>query len=138
MNMSQQLRIFQISVVFAVLLYVISIIADNYLISMIRALPTDLWSTVSPLWKLGSYFTTSLLFVLGYSIFYNGIPGRGLHKGLQYGFWIWIIGSVPVFLTVLATVELPVELVIAWIIIGLFTSCFFGLLVGFLLKLGKK
>ena len=75
-----------------------------------------------------------LLFVLVYGIFYNSIPDKGAARGLQYGFWIWLIGTVPGLLMTLLMMAVPDELVVLWLITGLFNYLIVGLLTGGMYK----
>jgi len=138
MHSSLQLRVLQLGVVFGVILYLVNFIAADTMNTLYAAADMDIWIDISPLWVLLSYFVTGLLFALGYANFYNGIPGRGLHKGLQYGFWIWMVGATPVFFLILTNILVPAEVVIAWIIMGFFVNIIFGLLCGWLYRPHKK
>ncbi|MFH0874159.1 MAG: hypothetical protein V1846_04970 [Candidatus Komeilibacteria bacterium] len=138
MKLSEQLKVLEIAVAFTVILYVASIVMTYYLSPLYQSLDASIWFEPSAGWKLGSYFVESLLFVLGYTLFYNGIPGKGLHKGVQYGFWIWMIGTLPTFFLCLSALALPLELTISWMITWLVANVVFGILIGWMYQPSKK
>lgn len=137
MKASLQWRILQLGIVFGVIIFLVYYIADFVFADVLRDLDSAFLANVSLYWELAANIVTGFLFVLGYSIFYSGIPGRGVAKGLQYGFWIWMVGSIPVVLLILSNFNLPVEIVVGWIILGLFISVVLGFLVGWLYRAGK-
>ncbi len=138
MKSSLQWRVFQLGIVFGVIIYLVNLISETFFSSLYADIDSSLLANISPLWKLATYFVTGLLFALGYSIFYSGVPGRGIHKGLQYGFWIWMVGAIPVIFLILATFALPVEVIVGWIVLGLSISVILGFLVGWLYRPNKS
>jgi len=76
----------------------------------------------------------SFFFVLVYGSLYKGIPGKGVKKGMTFGFLVSLIASLgaltmPFYMTVATTV------VIYWAIQGIILNTFIkGALVGWLYK----
>jgi hypothetical protein len=139
MNKSSQLRLIQISLVLGIILYLGNIIMGlNAAPFMNARLVTADVLVVPSFWKLCSYLVTALIFVFGYASFYSAIPARGIQKGLQYGFWIWVIGWLPAMLMVIANLALPIDVILAWLMTSLGTSLVFGLLTGWMYHPAKR
>jgi len=137
MNLSAQLKLIQISLVLGIILYLSNVIL-GYNVSLLTAnISTQDFFNIPPVWKLSSYLVSTLIFVFGYATFYRAIPGQGAQKGLQYGFWIWIIGWLPAMLMVIANVALPIEMILAWLIKSLAMNIIFGLLTGWMYRPAK-
>ena len=137
-KLSEQLKLLEITIAFTAILYVASIVMTYYLSPLYSSFDTAIWFEPSTNWKLGSYFVQSLLFVLGYSLLYNGIPGKGIQKGVQYGFWLWMIGTLPTLFLCLSALALPLELTISWMVTWLAANVLFGLLIGWMYQPHKK
>ena len=133
MNKSSQLRLIQMSLVLGIILYLGNIIMGlNAAPFMTTQLAGPDALVVPSFWKLCSYLVTALIFVFGYASFYSSIPAKGMQKGLQYGFWIWVIGWLPAMLMVIANLALPIDVIFTWLVTSLGTSIVFGLLTGWM------
>lgn len=64
------------------------------------------------------------LFALIYALFYKGLPGRGIRKGVSYGFFIWVVYVVIYFFINMYIVTVPI-----WILGGLVSSMLSGVAV---------
>ena len=42
------------------------------------------------------WFLIGIIWSLVYSILNNGIPGKGIFKGITYGFLLWLVSSIPI------------------------------------------
>ena len=138
MNHSAQLRLIQISLVLGIMLYLSNVILGLNSSPLTANISTQDFFNIPPFWKLCSYLVTTLIFVFGYATFYPAIPGRGAQKGLQYGFWIWVIGWLPSMLMVIANLALPMDLILSWLTTSLVTSLAFGLLTGWMYHPAKQ
>ncbi|MFH1563475.1 MAG: hypothetical protein ABIF11_08720 [Nitrospirota bacterium] len=67
-----------------------------------------------------------ILFGLLYGLLVNSLPGKGLKKGLGYGFVIWIISEWPSLLIACMTGMIDWILIVLWGIGGLITSLVIG------------
>ena len=134
---NNQGRIFQIGILVGVILFVLGSVEGWLSGGLYTASDPALWKTMAGNWwiyMLVYNLIIGLLFVLVYGIFYNSIPDKGAARGLQYGFWIWLIGTVPGLLMTLLMMAVPDELVVLWLITGLFNYLIVGLLTGGLYK----
>lgn len=138
MNHSSQLRLIQISLVLGIILYLSNIILGINFSPLTTNLSAQDFINIPPFWKLCSYLVSALIFVFGYSLFYNAIPGRGIQKGVQYGFWIWVIGWLPAMLMVIANLSIRVDVILLWLVTSLITSFVFGLLTGWMYRPAKR
>jgi len=134
---NNQGRIFQIGILVGVILFVLGSVEGWLSGGLYTASDPALWKTMAGNWwiyMLVYNLIIGLLFVLVYGIFYNSIPDKGAARGLQYGFWIWLIGTVPGLLMTLLMMAVPDELVVLWLITGLFNYLIVGLLTGGMYK----
>src|SRR3989344_5706028 len=126
---NNQGRIFQIGILVWVILFVLGSVEGWLSGGLYTASDPALWKTMAGNWwiyMLVYNLIIGLLFVLVYGIFYNSIPDKGAARGLQYGFWIWLIGTVPGLLMTLLMMAVPDELVVLWLITGLFNYFIVG------------
>lgn len=85
----------------------------GWLFKWVYEIPPIIWkdpvAMTSGLNMLGSNLVAifgSIIFVLVYSLFYKGIPGKGVKKGVTYGFAVWLIGpligsiAMPFYMTI--------------------------------------
>lgn len=119
---------------FGVILYLLNIIfsffvSDSYAGFSLNSL-VNLPSSIG----VAILLLTGFLFALGYGFFYPGLPGRGWQKGLHYAFWLWLVGAVPAFFTVLVSISVPLEVVITWISLRLAAYLLLGVLIGWMYK----
>jgi len=77
----------------------------------------------------------SMLFVLVFVLLYDGVPGKGVAKGLLYGFLIWMVGALSAFMTMPLYMTIAPATVAYWIVqaaaIGLVNGAVVG---GFIRK----
>ena len=133
MVQQNQGKIFQIGILVGIILFVLSSV-ENYLTGGIyTSSDPALWRVMAGDWwvyMLVFNLIVGLLFVLVYGIFYSSIPDKNAARGLQYGFWIWLIGMVPGLLLTMLMMAVPEELVVVWLVTGLFNYLLAGLLTG--------
>lgn len=130
---NNQGAIFQIGILVGVILFVFNSLEGWISSGLYIASDPNLWKDMSGNWwvyNLVFNLIVGLLLTLVYGIFYASLPEKGALRGLQYGFWIWLIGMVPGLLLTLLTLAVPEELVVIWLISGLFNYLIVGLLIG--------
>ncbi|MCF7917956.1 hypothetical protein K9L27_03090 [Candidatus Gracilibacteria bacterium] len=82
----------------------------------------------------GITFLMALFFSLVYAILYKGIPGTGVRKGINYAFFMWLVGpflgmaGMPLYMTISWTV------VIYWVVSFLVSMLIQGALLGAIYK----
>ncbi|MFA6304950.1 MAG: hypothetical protein WCV73_00480 [Patescibacteria group bacterium] len=133
MNKNNQGKIFQIGILVGVLLFVLSSLEGWLSGSLYAASDPALWKDMAGNWWLYNLvfnLIVGLILTLVFGVFYAGLPDTGAVRGLQYGFWIWIVGVVPGLLLTLLTMAVPEELVVSWLIGGLFNYLLAGLIIG--------
>ena len=87
------------------------------------------------LMALASSFVSGLLFALVYAVVKGSVPGKGWrNKGLMYGFLIFLVAGLPSTLSMLLLINLPMGLVLSWMLQGLVTYLLVGLVTARLLK----
>jgi hypothetical protein len=85
--------------------------------------------------SIGFAWIIGMLFVIVYDVIKKGIPGsKGWHKGLFYGFMIFLVGTVPALLMTLLLINIPVVLFWLWMLSGLIVNLLGGILAGWLMK----
>jgi len=73
-------------------------------------------------------FVTGALLSIGYRIIRSGIPGTGLlNKGLIYGLIIFIIGVIPGYLALILLINLPIALIVGWVVENLIIDLLGGI-----------
>lgn len=104
-------------------------------------LPPNIWleaeEMVSSKNMVASYlvgFLRSLLFVLVYVWIYKGLPGKGIGKGLNYGFIVWLVGSFSGMITMPFYMAINVVVVVYWILQGLVLNVLNGAIVAAVYK----
>jgi len=134
MFQNNQTKIFQAGILSGIMLFVLVAVEDWLSSSLYTLADPAVWNTVMiHNWWIYSFFyhiMVGLILVLAFSLFYNGLSGVGAAKGLQFGFWIWVVGTVPGLLMTLMTLAVPESLVIVWLVAGLFNYLLAGLLIG--------
>jgi len=137
MVQNNQGKIFQIGILLGVILFVLSSIEGWLAGSLYTVSDPNLWRPTTGHWwvyLLVFNLIVGLLFTLIYGLFYSAIPDRGAARGLQFGFWIWLIGSVPGLLMTWLMMAVPEELIIVWLISGLVNYLIIGVLMGTMYK----
>ncbi len=130
---NNQGKIFQIGMLTGVILFVLSGLQGWLGSGLYASSDPALWKDMTGNWwvyNLVFNLVVGLILTLVYSIFYKALPDSGAIRGLQYGFWIWIIGIVPGLMMTLLTMAVPEELVVVWLISGLFNYLLAGLVIG--------
>jgi hypothetical protein len=80
-------------------------------------------------------FVSSLLFALVYVVVKGSVPGKGWkNKGLMYGFLVFLIAGIPSTFSLLLLINLPVGLVLSWMLQGFVAYLLAGLVAAKLLK----
>ena len=102
----------------------------GWLFNWVYELPPNIWNEPevimgNMLWSALLTFVVSIVFVFVFALFYKGIPGKGVKKGIVYGFAVWLVGvlpqvSMPLFMTISTGV------VVYWIISGLVFKMLYG------------
>ncbi|MHC4608275.1 MAG: hypothetical protein ACYTAF_15300 [Planctomycetota bacterium] len=80
-------------------------------------------------WWIGLIVGNTVLavfFALVYAVLYPGIPGRGIRKGLVWGFIVWLIGVVPATFTLWALTHMAPGTLIYFTSQGFFEYLFYG------------
>ena len=89
-----------------------------------------------------TYYSLGFAFIIGliYSYIYSRINKifkikSAVKKGLKYGFAIFLIAGIPFFLTTFLLINLPLSLLIYWLIIdGLLTYLIGGIAIAKIIK----
>jgi uncharacterized membrane protein YagU involved in acid resistance len=111
--------------------------ALGYLTASMYASTPQLWKPMS-----GDWTYTMIIFdiVIGvilafvYSIVKDGVPKKGITKGLYYGMLVWLVGTIPGMIMTYSTMAVPTALVLAWTIGGLVQYTLMGATISWLHK----
>ena len=78
---------------------------------------------------------TGFLFAIVYSVIKGSVPGKGWkNKGLMYGFLIFLVAGIPTTMTLYLLINLPVGLILSWMLQSLVVYLIMGLLAAKLVK----
>ena len=71
----------------------------------------------------------SILFAFVYALINDGIPGKGIMKGVWFGVIAWLVGGLPgIIMTGMFSV-IAQEVIIYWVVICLVTSIWQGVVI---------
>lgn len=130
---NNQAKIFQMGIILGVVLFVLGAIEGWLSGGLYSASDPALWADMTGNWwftALISDIIIGLVLGLVYTLFYNSIPDQGIGKGIQYGFWVWLVGTVPGLIMTFLTLAVPAELIVTWFITGLLNYIVVGLILG--------
>lgn len=138
MLQNNQVKIFQTGILSGIMLFVLVAIEDWLASSLYTMADPAIWNnSMAHNWWVYSFFyhiIVGLILVLAFSLFYKSLPDVGAVRGLQFGFWIWVVGTVPGLLMTFMSLAVPEALVVVWLVAGLFNYLLAGLLIGSLYK----
>jgi hypothetical protein len=78
---------------------------------------------------------TGFLFALVYRVIKGAVPGKGWkNKGLMYGFLIFLVTGIPTTMMLYLLINLPVGLLLSWMLQSLVVYLIMGLVAAKLLK----
>ena len=60
-----------------------------------------------------------IILALVYALLYRGIPGKSIVKGLVFGLFVWLVGTLPGMLATYTFMRVATTVVIYWTIQGL-------------------
>lgn len=130
---NNQGKIFQIGILGGIILFILNSLEGWMSSGLYVASDPALWKSMDGNWWLYNLvfnLIVGLLLALVYAIFYQGLPDKGAGRGLQFGFWVWLIGVVPGLLMTLLAMAVPEELVVVWLVTGLLNYLAVGLIIG--------
>jgi hypothetical protein len=107
----------------AVMDIVVWSIGQGYLMPFYTA-SAPVWKPMEPLsaWLAQMWAVTiaeGMLFGLVYSVLYDGIPGKNINRGVNYGVIIWLVGTVPGMAMTYLSMAVPTPIVASWLFGGL-------------------
>ena len=132
-----QVRIFQAGVLVGIALLILNSIEGWIFNGQYLNSDPALWKEMAGNWwiyMLAFNLVVGLILALVYGVLHNGIPDKGISKGIQFGFWVWLVGSVPGLLMTIITMAVPAELVVIWIVSNLFNLLIAGIILGAVIK----
>ncbi len=96
---------------------------QGYLMPLYTA-SAAVWKPMEPLgtwlaWYLSLLVAEGILFGLVYSALYDGLPGKNINRGLNYGVIIWLVGTVPGMAATYLMMAVPTPIVASWLFGGL-------------------
>jgi len=130
---NNQAKIFQMGIILGVVLFVLGALESWLSGGLYAASDPALWADMTGNWwftALIADMIIGLVLSLVYTLFYSSIPDQGVGKGIQYGFWVWLVGTVPGLIMTFLTLAVPAELVVTWVVTGLLNYIVVGLILG--------
>ncbi|MCD4705286.1 hypothetical protein K8R66_04405 [bacterium] len=129
----------------SIVIWIVSLIFGwltcGWLFNWVYELHPNIWVSDAQIMSTNSMIATSLiglvtafLFVLVYAIFYKGIPGKGVIKGINYGILIWMVGAFSGMITMPFYMIIANEVIVYWIIQVLVFGLIKGLIIGAMYK----
>jgi len=113
----------------------------GWLFTWIYEIPPVIWhpidqmmSTSNLIWSNLAGLLSSFIFVAVFMVFYKGIPGEGIKKGLIYGFLIWLVGTLSGMMSMPLYMTIAPAVVAYWIVQAFVYNLIAGAVVGKLLK----
>ncbi len=94
--------------------------------------PTSIWKTPEQLPFVFMNIVdiaSALLLALVYALIHKGLPGRGVVKGLWFGFFLWLVEALPGNLMLGMVTVMAKGVVIYWILDFLVLSLWQGLVI---------
>ncbi|MCQ9208376.1 MAG: hypothetical protein NG712_03270 [Omnitrophica bacterium] len=76
----------------------------------------------------------SIMLALVYALIHKGLPGKGLLKGLAFGFFVWIVGTLPGNFALSFFTRINHTVIIYWIVGGLVIDLLRGLVIAAIYK----
>jgi hypothetical protein len=78
---------------------------------------------------------TGFLFGLVYAVIKGAVPGKGWkNKGLMYGFLVFLVAGIPITLMLIMLINLPLGLLLSWMLQSLIVYLLMGLAAAKILK----
>ena len=130
---NNQGKIFQMGIILGVVLFVFGAIEGWLSGGLYTASDPALWADMTGNWWLTSLIADiiiGLVLALVFTLFYNSIPDKGIGKGIQYAFWVWMVGTVPGLIMTFLILAVPTELVVTWLVTGLLNYIVCGIILG--------
>ena len=120
---------------------IIASLTCGWLFNWVYQIPPIIWVSPEQMMSTQSLILSNIigifsgiLFSLVYAFFHKGIPGEGIKKGVNYGFFLWLVGALSgmanmaIFMTIANTV------IIYWIIQALVINIINGIIVAKIYK----
>lgn len=134
-------KIFQAGILVGIVLLILNSIESFMAGNLYSNSEPALWQEMSGNWWLNMLIfnlIVGLILALVYSVLHKGVPDKGAGKGLQYGFWVWLVGNVPGLFFTMLTMAVPTELVVVWLISNLINLLIAGLIIGALVRFPEE
>lgn len=102
--------------------------------------PTEVWKSINfqdPIFLsiyYGGIFILNFFFAWVFALFYHGIPGEKIGKGIWYGFSIWLVGVLPGLFTSYILTNIAEIVVIYWIVNLLIERIIAGIIIASIYK----
>jgi len=76
----------------------------------------------------------SIMLALVYALIHKGLPGKGIIKGLSFGLFVWLVGTLPGNFALGCFSRINQTVIIYWIIAGLVIDLLRGLVIAAIYK----
>jgi hypothetical protein len=82
----------------------------------------------------GLNLIVSFIFVYVFTVIHNGVPGKGIRKGMTYGFLVWLVGSLSGMATMPFYMTISTAVIVYWLINALVKYLIDGMILGAIIK----
>ncbi len=113
----------------------------GWLFNWVYAIPPVIWKDAAAITSIGNMIGSNLLgllialiFVFVYAWLYKGIPGKGIKKGLAYGFIVWLVSAFSGMITMPFYMTISWVVIVYWVLNGLISYLIFVLIAGAIYK----
>ncbi|MBD3244553.1 MAG: hypothetical protein GF335_01015 [Candidatus Moranbacteria bacterium] len=113
----------------------------GWLFSWVYEIPPNIWIEPEIMMNTSNMIYSNLFSFIGTVIFtmvfiriYNGIPGKGIKKGINYGILVWLVGAFSAMITMPFYMTIASTVIIYWIIQAFVINVIGGYILGALIK----
>jgi hypothetical protein len=99
--------------------------------------PTNVWkpwAVEGLILMIAGGLVLNILLAYVYALFYRGIPGKGVKKGLWYGFGVWLVGTLPGMFSVYTLMAVAPFVVLYWTVRGFVGNLLLGAVIAAVYK----
>jgi len=115
-------------IVAGIIILIVGMIS-GYLFSADYAITPQLWKPMTGNWwyyMAAIDIIEGIIYGLVFTMLYDGLPGKGWMRGLNYGLILWFVGTIPGMLMTYSTMAVPDTLVASWLFGGLISLAIAG------------
>lgn len=113
----------------------------GWLFTWVYDIPPNIWKKPEEMITVGNIIGVNLsnlvqafLFAIVFAIIYKGVPGKGVGKGIIYGFFVWLLSGFSGVVSMPFYMIVAVPVVVYWIVQVLVLDIINGAIVGWIIQ----